>query len=55
MSEKPQLKKTKEGKARTVLYYHDCPYCGDSCDDYDCSVAGQVLECVCGEKYEVVK
>jgi hypothetical protein len=48
-------KKAKEHKHRTVLYSHECPYCGDPCDDYDVSIAGQEMECVCGEKYEVVK
>ena len=48
-------KKAKQKQIRSVIYYHECPYCGDPCEDYETSVVGDVLECVCGEKYEVVK
>lgn len=54
MSDKNSVKKAKEMAYKTVLYSHECPYCGDPCDDYDVSMAGETAECVCGEKYEVI-
>lgn len=54
LAEKP-LKKAKEHKRRSILYCHECPYCGDECGNYDVSVVGDILDCVCGEKYEVVR
>ena len=48
-------KQAKESSCRTVLYYHECPYCGDPCEDYETSMDGQEMECVCGKKYDVVK
>ncbi len=48
-------KTARETAYRSTLYSHECPYCGDPCDDYEISMAGQEMECVCGEKYMVMK
>lgn len=49
------IKKAKERSYKTVNYSHECPDCGDETDGYDVSCVGDVLGCVCGEQYEVVK
>jgi len=55
MNGEKKLLKAKETKYPTVLYSHECPYCGDPCDDYQDSLIGQTNECICGHIYEVVK
>lgn len=54
MSEKT-IKTAKERKYETTVYFHECPYCDYASDDYETSIAGDILDCACGKKYKVVK
>ena len=49
------LKKAKERSLVSTVYWHACPHCEEEADATVDSYSGEVVECPCGEKYEVAK